>query len=85
MLIKDLNKIRNIIFEEFCKDEKVQDLFKTSEKVYVVEFSEKTTHFVDFFTNLSQVNKQYFAKKNLSENCYCKVLYEMYRSTKQAI
>lgn len=83
MKIKELNKIRLNLYNEFLKIEEVQELLKYNDILYVYEFAEGSKHVVKCFTNENQVNDDFLKNNGFTKNTFIKKLYTIDKQAKQ--
>lgn len=74
MKIKELNKIRLNLYNEFLKIEEVQELLKYNNILYIYEISEGSKHVVKCFTNENQVNIDFLKNNGFTKNAFIKKL-----------
>lgn len=83
MKIKELNLIRNNLYEEFCKIEEVQELLKYNDILLVYEFYETNNHLIKCFTSEKQVNLEFLKENGFTPNVFIKKLYTIDKQSKQ--
>lgn len=83
MKIKELNKIKLNLYNEFLKIEEVQELLKCNSILYIYEISEGSKHVVKCFTNENQVNDDFLKNNGFTKNAFVKKLYTIDKQTKQ--
>lgn len=83
MKIKELNKIRFNLYNEFLKIEEVQELLKNNSILYVYEIAEGSKHLIKCFTIGSHANSEFLKENGFTKNAFVQKLYTIDKQAKQ--
>lgn len=84
MKVKNLNELRNKMYNEIIKDEEVAEMLKTYQQVYVYDLLEGSNHIVVTVGTINQL-KGILKEYGFTENVYMNKLYTVNKQTKTCI
>lgn len=82
MNVKEINKLKNILYNEIVKNKEIKEKLKYNKILYIVEFSEGNKNKILILEKLTHINKNLIKNYNFTENVNINLIYTIDKQRK---